>query len=86
MYIKIENIVYDISDYIDFHPGGKLILLPLISYDKDNINDATREWKLYHPKRVEKILLKLPKIYDNNNLDNSIISRVKLYLEKVIKF
>jgi cytochrome b involved in lipid metabolism len=80
MYIKINNIIYDISDYIDFHPGGKLILLPFLSNDKNNVIDATKEWKLYHPKNAEKILSKLPKINNNSKeelYDKSILSRIK---------
>ncbi|ORY51020.1 acyl-CoA dehydrogenase NM domain-like protein [Rhizoclosmatium globosum] len=41
-HIAISGHVYDVSDFLDAHPGGKRVLLPLLG------KDATAEFNRYH--------------------------------------
>lgn len=83
MYIKIKDNIYDVTDYIDYHPGGKLILLQLVSTDINNVIDCTKEWNLYnHSKYAESILSKI-KVTIHNKSKKSIFEKIKFYINKI---
>ena len=65
--IIIGDNVYNISNWIDKHPGGKKLLEHCIG------RDVTNEFNIFHPKYVEKYLSSMYYGKSNNNDDNDLL-------------